>query len=146
MKLLRGSKFICLQYDDCFDEVKVMHELGLPITFFPGIDQKNDLVSASHLTGACDLVVSAGTAAAELSAGLGVPTLLFGPKQTQIQLGTDFVPWHPATRYLQLDPDDPIGIAKQVITNWPDIASWAGEKSISGRDIAWLPSQVQLEK
>lgn len=137
LKLLGRSKFICLQYDECRDEVDLMREFGLRIYDFPNIDQMNDLVSASYLIGACDLVISAGTTTAELSAGLGVPTILFGLKQSQIRLGTDGVPWHPATRFLPLDADDPMGVAKSILFDWNEIASWAEKASISGRRIDW---------
>jgi tetratricopeptide (TPR) repeat protein len=137
LKLLGAAKFICLQYDECRDEVAAMREMGLPIYDFSAIDQMNDLMSASYLTGACDLVISAGTTTAELAAGLGVPTVLFGLKHSQIKLGTDGVPWHPATRSLPLDPDDPIGVAKSVLFDWNAIAAWAEQFSISGRQTDW---------
>jgi hypothetical protein len=137
LKLLGASKFVCLQYDECRDEVAAMREMGLPIYDFGSIDQKNDLVSASYLAGACDLVISAGTATAELAAGLGVPTVLFGQRNSQIRLGTDGVPWHPATRFLPLDPDDPVGVAKSVLFGWRDIAAWAQNASSSGRPTDW---------
>lgn len=137
LKLLGASKFVCLQYDECRDEVAAMRQMGLPIYDFGGIDQMNDLVSASYLAGACDLVISAGTASAELAAGLGVPSILFGVGTSQIKLGTDGVPWHPATRYLRLDPDDPIGVAKSILFDWRAIAAWAQDASTSGRPTDW---------
>ena len=140
LRLLGRSGFICLQYDECSEETGLLRELGLPVTTFASIDQMNDILGASRLTGACDLVVSAGTTTAELAAGLGVPTILFGQKRTQIQLGTDGVPWHPATRYLTLDPDDPMAVVKSILFNWSEIAAWADRKSISGRQIDWRTS------
>ena len=137
LRLLGRSGFICLQYDECSAETSLLRELGLPITTFASIDQMNDILGASRLTGACDLVISAGTATAELSAGLGVPTIIFGQRRTQIQLGTDGVPWHPATRYLTLDPDDPMAVVRSILFNWPEIAAWADRKNISGRQIDW---------
>lgn len=137
LKLLGAAKFVCLQYDECRDEVAALREMGLPIYDFGSIDQKNDLVSASYLASACDLVVSAGTAVAELCAGLGIPTVLFGLRNSQIMLGTDGVPWHPATRFLPLNPDDPIGVAKSILFGWRDIAAWAGKASTSGRPTDW---------
>ena len=137
LKLLGGSKFLCVQYDDCRDEIASMREMGLSIYDFPNIDQMNDLVSASYLIGACDLVISAPTATAELSAGLGVPTIMFGVEHSHIQLGTDGVPWHPASRYLTLDQDDPMSVAKSVLFNWKEIAAWAEKSSISGRSVDW---------
>lgn len=137
LRLLGKSSFISLQYDDCRSEVQSMRELGLPIVYFSDIDQMNDLVSASHLAGACDLVITAGTATAELSAGLGVPTIMFGPKQSHIQLGTDGIPWHPASRYLTKSADDPMGVAKAILFGWNDIAAWAAKAGNSGRQIDW---------
>jgi tetratricopeptide (TPR) repeat protein len=140
LKLLGKSGFICLQYDQCADEVALMQELGLPVTQFTSIDQMNDLAGAALLAGACDLVISAGTATAELSAGLGVPTLLFGPEHSRTRLGTEDMPWHPATRYMPTNPDEPIELMKAILFNWGSIATWAAEKSISGRKIDWSQS------
>ncbi|MFD9902294.1 hypothetical protein [Mesorhizobium sp. NPDC059025] len=137
LKMLGAAKFICLQYDECSEEVGLMRELGLPLYDFPAIDQMNDLVSAAYLAGACDIVISAGTATAELCAGLGIPTVLFGLKHCQTQLGTDDVPWHPATRFVSLDPDEPIGVPRSILFDWNNIASWAEQASVSGRQIDW---------
>jgi tetratricopeptide (TPR) repeat protein len=137
LKLLGRSGFICLQYDECRDELASVRELGLPIRSFSDVDQMNDLVSASYLAGACDLVISAPTATAELSAGLGVPTIMFGVKQSHIQLGTDGIPWHPASRYMPLDPEDPMAVLKSILFNWNEIAAWAERSSVSGRQIDW---------
>lgn len=137
LKLLGSSKFICLQYDECRAELESLRELGLPIYDFPNIDQMNDLVSASYLIGACDVVVAAGTAVGELSAGLGVPTVLVGQKQSHIRLGTEGVPWHPASRFVPLDADNPIGVVKSILSDWNEIASWADKMSTSGRQIDW---------
>ncbi len=140
LKLLGATKFICLQYDECSEELTSMRDLGLPIYEFSSINQTNDLLSASYLAGACDLVISAGTATAELAAGLGVPTVLFGIPRSQIQLGTDGVPWHPATRFLPLNPDDPIGVAKSVLFQWKEIAAWASQVTNADRQIDWTLS------
>lgn len=137
LKMLGAAKFICLQYDDCREEVDLMRELGLPLHDFPAINQMHDLVSAAYLAGACDVVVSAGTATAELCAGLGIPTVLFGLKHSQTQLGTDDVPWHPATRFVSLDPDEPIGVPRSILFDWKAIADWAEQASISGRQVDW---------
>jgi tetratricopeptide (TPR) repeat protein len=137
LKLLGGAKFLCLQYDECREEVASMRDLGLPIFEFPNIDQMNDLVSASYLAGACDLVITAPTATAELSAGLGIPTIMFGVRKSHIQLGTDGVPWHPASRYLPLEAGNPIAVAKSILFDWKDIAPWAEKSSTSGREIDW---------
>lgn len=140
LRLLGGAKFLCVQYDECRDEVASMRQLGMPIYDFPNIDQMNDLVSASYLLGACDLVISVGTATAQLSAGLGIPTVIFGLPRSDVMLGTDGVPWHPATRFVPLDPDDPIGVAKSILFDWAAIAAWAERSSTSGRPTDWQSS------
>ena len=137
LKLLGKSRFVCLQYDECSEEVAAMREMGLPIYDFPNIDQMNDLVSASYLSGTCDLVISADTASGALAAGLGVPTIMFGRSRSMAQLGTDGVPWYPVARFQPLDPDDPIGLAKSILFGWRDIAAWAEQASTSGRPTDW---------
>ena len=57
--------------------------------------------------------------------------------RTDLILGTDGVPWHPATRFLPLNPDDPIGVAKSILFGWRDIAAWAAKASTSGRPTDW---------
>src|SRR5690606_24843427 len=37
LKLLGASKFLCLQYDECSEEVASMRQLGLPLFEFPNI-------------------------------------------------------------------------------------------------------------
>lgn len=137
LRLLGGAKFLCVQYDECREEVASMRELGMPIYDFPNVDQMNDLVSASYLLGACDVVISVGTATAQLSAGLGIPTVMFGLPKSDVLLGTGGVPWHPTTRFVPMDPDDPIGVAKTILFDWPDIAAWAEKTSNSGRPTDW---------
>jgi hypothetical protein len=62
---------------------------------------------------------------------------MFGVEHSHIQLGTDGVPWHPASRYLTLDQGDPMSVAKSVLVNWKEIAAWADRSSTSGRSIDW---------
>ena len=72
-----------------------MRSLGLPLHHFTDVDQRDDLVSACGLIGACDVVISVGVSVADLAAGLGVPVVQFGREQSEIFLGTDHVPWFP---------------------------------------------------
>lgn len=137
LQLLGGVRFICLQYDECADECERLQALGLPLIRFADVDQKNDLVSAAHLASACDTVISAGTAVAELAAGLGIPTILFGGPNTQIQLGTDYIPWHPASRYISKSPGTPTDVARKIVMDWPEIVSWASGHAASDRPTRW---------
>jgi hypothetical protein len=60
---------------------------------------------------------------------------MFGVEHSHIQLGTDGVPWHPASRYLTLDQGDPMSVAKSILVNWKEISAWADRSSTSGRSI-----------
>jgi tetratricopeptide (TPR) repeat protein len=125
LRLLPKATFVVLQYDECSEEVALMRDAGLDVRHLPEIDQKNDLVAAAALAGACDLVLSAGTAVAELAAALGLPVLLFGRSVSQLKLGTEGVPWHPNTIYLDSSRHEPGAVPRQVLENWDAIARWA---------------------
>lgn len=135
--VVRNVTFVNLQYDECASEIAEMESLGLKVLNFEDIDQKNDLLAAARLIGACDIVVSAGTAVAELSAALGKPTLLFGKKASQLKLGTEGVPWHPNTIYLDFDLHDPMRITRDILTNWPAIANWASQSEERRPGVEW---------
>lgn len=137
LQLLGGVRVLCLQYDECADECERLQQLGLPIVRFADVNQKDDLVSAAHMMSACDMVVSAGTAVAEMTAGLGIPTVMFGSSRTQIQLGTDRIPWHPCTRYLPMEKEDVASVARRLVLNWQDYLDWAAANARSGRATDW---------
>lgn len=72
---LKGVTFINLQYDECRAELtKARDEYGVDIIDFPELNMHDDLDETSAMISQLDLVVSAPTAVAMMSAGLGVPT------------------------------------------------------------------------
>ncbi|MBI1239807.1 MAG: tetratricopeptide repeat protein [Alphaproteobacteria bacterium] len=96
-----GLKLINLQYGDCAAELKEARErYGLEIHHFEDLDLKNDLDGAAALSAACDLMVSAPTAAAALSAAVGTDTWFLVAGSVWPQLGTDHYPWYPRTRVI----------------------------------------------
>ena len=98
LKALKNTTFLNLQYDECSEEVQRVRELGLPLIDFSEINQKDDLVSACGLIGACDLVISVGTAVCDLAAGLGVPLIHLGPAgKSWVNFGEKNIPWHHPT-------------------------------------------------
>ncbi len=104
-----GIHFVNLQYDDCSAELAAAQKrFGVEITGFPEIDLMNDLDEAAALTANLDLVISAGNAAGELAAALGLPVWrieTFGRHWTS--LGTDAFPWHPRVQlFRQAQPDN----------------------------------------
>ncbi len=142
LRMIPNAAFVVLQYDECGEEVARMRALGLDILHLADIDQKNDLVSAAALIGACDIVVSAGTAVAELAASLGGPVLMFGRGVSQLKLGTGGVPWHPNTIFLDFDPEAPLAVPRQIIENWDAILHWASNVPGARASVDWAASRL----
>ena len=101
LKAIKGAVFLGLQYDDCMPELDRVRELGLPVRYYTNIDQKNDLASSSALIGACDLVISASTAAYAISGALGVPTIVFWADNNK----SNRISWFPTVRPFSLNPE-----------------------------------------
>lgn len=91
--------FLNLQYGDCAADLAYAREkLGAQIHNFEDIDLKNDLDDTAALSAACDLMISAPTAAAALAASVGTETWFVTAGRVWPQLGTDHYPWYPKTR------------------------------------------------
>lgn len=101
-----GIHFVNLQYDECSDELQEAEEkYGIKITQFPEIDLRNDLDESAALTRAVDLVITAGTAVAEIAGAVGVETWRIGGSTSPWpSLGTDRMPWHPAMTLFHQPP------------------------------------------
>jgi len=94
-----GVTFVNLQYGDCADELNRAREtLGVRIHSFDDLDLKNDIDGAAALSAACDLVLSAPTAAAALAGAVGTETWLLAACRVWPQLGTDHYPWYAHSR------------------------------------------------
>ncbi len=75
-----GYRFVCLQYDDCADELDALYwRHGVRIWRPEDLDQREDLDGVAALIAALDLVVSAATSVCVLSAALGRPTIRLAP-------------------------------------------------------------------
>jgi len=94
-----GVSFVNLQYGDVASELQTAREkFGIPVHNFEDLNLKNDLESAAALTDACDLVISAPTAAAAMAGALGRETWFLVASRVWPQLGTDHYPWYRSTR------------------------------------------------
>lgn len=101
-----GVRLVTLQYDDATAEIADFEAAtGHAILRWPDLDLRNDLEEVAALTAALDLVISAPTAVAELSAALGVPCwrLTVGEGGDWSMLGTGVRPWFPAQRVISGD-------------------------------------------
>jgi len=131
LKTIKNAVFLGLQYDDCIPELDRVRELGLPVRYYTNIDQKNDLSSTCALIGACDLVISAGTAVAQMSGALGVPTIQFHSHKGRKKP----IPWFPTLRHFSLNPDAPSLLINNIINQMPELITWANEVTSSKRPI-----------
>jgi tetratricopeptide (TPR) repeat protein len=96
---LPGVTFVNLQYGEVASELAGAREkFGVPIHHFDDLNLKDDLDGAAALTAACDLMISAPTAAAAMAGALGVETWFLTASRVWPQLGTDHYPWYRATR------------------------------------------------
>jgi tetratricopeptide (TPR) repeat protein len=94
-----GATFVNLQYGDCREELeRARQELGLTIHTLGDLDLKNDIDGAAALSAACDLVISAPTAAAALAGAVGTETWFLVAGRVWPQLGTDHYPWYGKSR------------------------------------------------
>lgn len=101
--------FVNLQYDECAEELaKAEVQHGVSIHVAPGLDLMNDLDGAAALSACLDLVISAGNAAGEIAAAVGVPVWrLEAHGRPWTTLGTNDFPWHPKMRvFRQVKPGE----------------------------------------
>jgi tetratricopeptide (TPR) repeat protein len=90
----RGATFINLQYgDSAADIARVKEQLGVDIHDM-GVDLKNDIDTATALSAAVDLVISAPTAAAASAGAVGTEVWFVMASPGWPQLGTDEYPWY----------------------------------------------------
>jgi hypothetical protein len=66
----------------------------LTVHRFADLDLRNDLDGGAALSEACDLVISAPTAAAALAGAIGKETWFILASSGWPQLGTDHYPWY----------------------------------------------------
>jgi len=126
---IKGAVFLAVQYDDCLPELEQVRDLGLSVHYYTDIDQKDDLASACALIGACDLVISASTSVFQQSGSLGVPTIMFDAFRCRSKR----IPWHRTVRVLELNPDEPSLLIKQILNEITEIINWVNHVTTSQR-------------
>jgi tetratricopeptide (TPR) repeat protein len=136
LQAIKNATFLAVQYDDCLPELDRVRDFGLPIHYYTNIDQKEDLGSTCALLGACDLIISAGTAAAQMAAALGVPTLIFVPT-AHFKDSSEYkpIPWHPTVQHLNFHPEHHDRLINQIIEDFPTYIDWANRITSSHRRV-----------
>ncbi len=99
-----GVHFVCLQYDECGEELAaVAEQLGVSVTRWADTDLKTDLEAAAALTAGLNLVVTAATSVGEMAGALGVPVWRLCSYADWTRLGTSVRPWFPSMRQFSFD-------------------------------------------
>ena len=95
-------QFVNLQYGDTRNEVSNAEvEFGVSLNSWSDIDRKNDLDNLSALISTLDLVISVGTAVAQISAAVGVPVWFLHVTQDWPQFGQSSYPAYPNVQMLR---------------------------------------------
>jgi hypothetical protein len=135
LTVLPNTKFVCLQYDECTDEVEILRKIGLPVYHFGNLNQKDDLINTAGLIGACDMVISVGTAVVELAAAMGVPSVLFKQQGGEECLGTDHVPWNPTVLTVLMNAETKPYILAEIVKDFGKLLGWAQTVSTASREV-----------
>ena len=86
-----GYRFVCLQYDECEEELAALHrEHGIELWRPADLDQREDLDGVAALISALDGVISTATSVCVLSAAVGCPTIRLAPSFYGILDDRDF--------------------------------------------------------
>ena len=118
-------RWVNVQYDAERDEIETFRNLGIAIHDFTDLDQKDDLVGACNLLGACDAVITIGGSVADLAGGLGVPMIYMTAENSEAFLGTDRVPWFKNCKSYPIKAFRGSDTIAKVAQDWPEIAAWA---------------------
>ena len=122
---LPNVKWVNVQYDATPKEIDQVRELGIDMLHYTDVDQKDDLVGASSILGACDLVITVGGAVGDMTGGLGIPTAYITRKNSEVFLGTDHVPWFPHAKSFPMVADTGDEVMSRIIKSWPELVDWA---------------------
>jgi tetratricopeptide (TPR) repeat protein len=89
-----GYRFVCLQYDDCDEELAVVkQQYGIDVIKLPGIDLKNNFIDVAALISCLDAVISVGTAVVPLAGAVGARTYMLTEDTSWTLLAADY-PWY----------------------------------------------------
>ena len=101
---VKGVQFVNLQYGDTAKEVLgAQSEFGVSLNSWSDINRKDDLDEVAALISQLDLVISVGTAVAQIAAAVGIPVWLMHITKDWPQFGSDNYPTYPNVRMIKAD-------------------------------------------
>lgn len=140
--LLKNIQLVNLQYGDTEKERrKVIDELGAYINHWPDLDLKEDLENTAALCSNLDLVISVGTAAAQLACAVGTPTLILSAGLGWTAFGTTTYPVYPNARFIT--PSRPNASVSTLLPHIARvIAELGNEPNLQGDLIRYISERV----
>ena len=100
---VKGVQFVNLQYGDTTKEVLgAESEFGVSLNSWSDINRKDDLDELAALISQLDLVITVGTAVAQIAAAVGVPVWLMYVAQDWPQFGQQNYPVYPNVKMLRV--------------------------------------------
>ncbi|MEM8686364.1 MAG: tetratricopeptide repeat protein [Pseudomonadota bacterium] len=137
-------RWLNVQYASTPEELATIRQHGLDIHHYEDLDQKNDLVGACTLLGACDLVISVGGSVGDLTGGVGTPLIYMTREMSEAFLGTDYVPWFTNCRSYPIPAYKSDQTIQRIVADWPALADWAESLKPDDRKQASPPSAASV--
>ena len=122
---LPNARWLNVQYASTPEELQTIREKGLDLYHYVDLDQKDDLVGACTLLGACDLVISIGGSVGDLTGGVGTPMIYMTREMSEAFLGTDHVPWFTNCKSYPIPAYKSDETIQRIVADWPALAKWA---------------------
>lgn len=94
--LLKAADYlpVCLQYDECEDEIRALEGVSGREIFRPQeIDQRNELDRVAAMVSALDLVISTNTSVLFIAGAVGTPAIGLHAARSAVFLGAESNPW-----------------------------------------------------
>ena len=119
---VKGVQFVNLQYGETAKEVMAAEsECGVSLNSWSDINRKDDLDEVAALISQLDLVITVGTAVAQIAAAVGVPVWLMHVSQDWPQFGQKTYPVYPNVEMLRVPPGG--SVAELLETSIPALLS-----------------------
>ncbi len=143
-KDLPNVRWLNAQYSSTDEEITLMRERGLNLHHYVDLDQKNDLIGARNLLGACDLVISIGGSVGDMTGGIGTPMIYMTRELSEAYLGTDYVPWFKNCKSYPIPSFRSDETIAKIVEDWASISAWAEELKPEERKTAPAPSNTAV--